>query len=127
MRQFTTIAQAKKDFKLSYLGNINASSKMIKNKKVSNNYTYAIYLAPASESGYNVCKNSTPECRLGCLATSGRAGIELHTEGVTMIHDARIKKAILFNENPEYFMNWLVAEMRYFESGIWDEARSAHL
>ena len=68
---FTTIGQAKKQTGLSYLGGINISSKMIKNKKVSGNYTYIIYLAPANQSGYNVCLFSTPECRLGCLATSG--------------------------------------------------------
>ncbi len=86
--KFTTIAKAKKQTGLSYLG----------------------YLAPASLSGYNVCSHSTPECRMGCLNTSGRAGIE-EFAGLTMIQDARIKKTKLFYEHPEFFMAWLMAEI----------------
>lgn len=109
--EFTTIANAKKQTKLSYLGRINASSKLMKNEKVSGNYTYAIYLAPANESGYNVCCHSTPECRLGCLATSGRAGMELKG-GITMTKNCRITKSKLFFEHREFFMNWMFAEIR---------------
>ena len=71
--KFTTIQQAKIQTGLSYLGNINISAKMIKNKKINHEYTYLIYLSPAKTSGYNVCTHSTNECRLGCLATSGHA------------------------------------------------------
>ena len=74
---FTTISKAKKETGLSYLGKINISAKLAKNGKVNHQYTYGIYLAPANTSGYNVCSHSTPECRLGCLATSGRAGMEI--------------------------------------------------
>lgn len=108
---FTTIPAAKKQTGLSYLGGINVSAKMIKNLKVSNNLTYAIYLAPAMVSGYNVCPNSTPECRLGCLATSGRAGMDI-LSGKGMVERARINKTKLFHEHNEFFMNWLVAEIR---------------
>lgn len=112
---FTTISKAKKQTGLSYLGGINISAKMIKNKKISGNYTYIIYLAPASTSGYNVCAYSTPECRNACLATSGRAGMEL-IAGKTVIQNARIKKTKLFHEEQEFFMNWLVAEMKYYQA-----------
>ena len=114
MNQFTTIADAKKQTGLSYLGNINSSAKLIKNKKVSGHYTYCIYFAPAKESGYNVCPYSTPECRLGCLATSGRAGMEL-TAGKKMIHDCRVKKTKLFFEETAYFMAWMIAEIKYYQ------------
>ncbi len=112
--EFTTIAEAKKQTGLSYLGTINASAKMMKNKKVNHQYTYAIYLAPAMESGYNVCSHSTPECRLGCLATSGRAGMELMA-GKCKTKNARIKKTRLFYEESEFFMAWLMAEIKMYQ------------
>ena len=111
---FTTIQKAKKETGLSYLGTINASAKMMKNKKVNHQYTYAIYLAPAKQSGYNVCSHSTPECRLGCLATSGRAGMELMA-GKSKTKDCRIRKSQLFYEEPEYFMAWMIAEIKYYQ------------
>jgi hypothetical protein len=112
--KFTTIAQAKKDTGLAYLGTINSSAKIRKNKKISNQYTYILYLAPASQSGYNVCPFSTSECRLGCLATSGHAGIEL-IAGKTRIKDSRIKKTRLFYENPAYFMTWMISEIEFYQ------------
>jgi hypothetical protein len=111
--KFTTIAAAKKETGLSYLGNINVSSKLAKNAKVFNTYTYCIYLAPAKTSGYNVCPYSTPECRLGCLATSGRAGMELIANKTT-IHDCRIKKTRLLKEHTHFFMQWMIAEINGF-------------
>jgi hypothetical protein len=109
--KFTTIGEAKKLAKLSYLGGVNISAKMIKNMKVSNNMTFAMYLAPAMVSGYNVCPNSTHECRIGCLATSGRAGMDI-LSGKNMVINARIKKTKLFFEDNEFFMDWLFAELK---------------
>jgi len=109
--KFTTIANAKKQTGLSYLGNIGSSAKTTRSKDFSHQYTYAVYLSPANVSGYNVCPFSTKECRLGCLATSGRAKIEYHT-GTSMIADARKKKTILFHENKDFFMQWLIAEIK---------------
>lgn len=108
---FTTIGNAKKQTGLSYLGGVNISAKMIKNEKVSGNLTYVMYLAPASESGYNVCSYSTPECRLGCLSTSGRAAMDLNS-GQNIIKKARIAKSKLFFEENEFFMQWLFADLR---------------
>lgn len=108
--EFMNQAQAKRATGVSYIGSINSSAKLIKNKKVSNNYTYVIYLAPANTSGYNVCAHSTPECRLGCLATSGRVIMEI-AAGTNTIQNARIKKTQLLFENQEYFMQWVVVEM----------------
>jgi hypothetical protein len=106
---FTTIGQAKKQTGLSYLGGVNISSKLTKNMKV-NVMTYCIYLSPAHTSGYDVCPESTFECRLGCLATSGRAAMDI-ASGQNIIRNARIKKTELFFEENEFFMGWLVAEM----------------
>jgi len=114
MLKFTTIGNAKKQTGLSYLGGVSTSAKMMHSQEYSHQYTYAIYLAPANTSGYNVCKNSTPECRLGCLATSGHAGMEL-TAGRCVIKNARIKKTRLFYEEPEFFMAWMFAEIRQYQ------------
>jgi len=107
--KFTSIGKAKKETGLSYLGGINISSKLAKNMKV-NVMTYCLYLSPSKTSGYDVCTESTTECRLGCLATSGRAAMDIAC-GANIIANARIKKTKLFFEHNEYFMAWLVAEM----------------
>lgn len=109
--EFTSIGQAKKATGLSYLGGINISAKMIKNKKVFNQRTYSLYLAPAKLSGYEVCKFASTFCRKGCLNTSGRAGMEHNMEKKT-ITNARIKKTRLFFEHKQFFMDWLVAEIQ---------------
>ena len=109
--KFTTIANARKQTGLSYLGGVATSSKMSHSKEFSHQHTYAIYLAPAKTSGYNVCTHSTPECRLGCLNTSGRAGIEIFS-GLDMIKNCRIKKTRLFYEETEFFMHWMFAEIK---------------
>jgi hypothetical protein len=112
--KFTTIANAKKETGLAYLGNVNSSSKIIRNLKVGH-YTYSLNLSPANTSGFNVCPYSTPECRLGCLATSGRSGIEIFS-GKTIIRDCRIKKTRLFYENTAYFLQWLISELKSWQA-----------
>ncbi len=112
--EFTTIANARKQTGLSYLGGVSTSSKIAHSQSYSHQHTYAIYLAPANVSGYNTCSHSTPECRIGCLNTSGRAGIEQFS-GLTKIHDCRVKKTKLFYEQPEFFMAWVIAEIKYYQ------------
>jgi hypothetical protein len=111
--KFTTIGNAKKMTKLSYIGGINISAKIKKNQKVHNQMTYIIYLAPANQSGYNVCPHSTPECRLGCLSTSGRAGMSI-LSGSNIVQNARIKKTKLFFEHTEFFLNWTIKEIQKY-------------
>lgn len=109
--KFTTISQAKKETGLSYLGGVATSAKISHSKEFSHQYTYGLYLAPASISGYNTCSHSTNECRMGCLNTSGRAGIEIFS-GTDRIKQSRIKKTKLFYEHNEFFMDWLIAEIK---------------
>lgn len=111
MMKFTTIGKAKKLTGLSYVGNINSSAKLGHSQEFSQQYTYAIYLAPAKTSGYNTCAYSTPECRMGCLNTSGRAGIE-EFSGLCGIKNARIKKTRLLFEETAFFMDWMIAEIK---------------
>ena len=111
---FTTISNAKKLTGLSYLGGVNISQKIVKSQKVDNIMTYCLYLSPAKTSGYQVCPFSTPECRKGCLATSGRAKVEL-LSGISSIKDCRINKTKLFFEHQDFFMQWLIAEISTYQ------------
>ena len=105
--KFTTISSAKKQTKLSYLGSVASSSKIAKGLQY-NEMTYILYLAPASQSGYNVCPMSTEECRTACLTESGHNRIDVKKNN---INKARIAKTKLFFEHREFFMTWLVTEI----------------
>ena len=109
-KPFATIAEARRLIGVSYLGGINTSSKLMKNQKISGHYTYIVYLAPAATSGFNVCTHSTPECRSGCLATSGRALMELRCGG-NRIQTSRMRKTVLLKTNPDYYLAWLITEI----------------
>jgi hypothetical protein len=105
--KFTTIGSAKKLTGLSYLGSVASSSKIAKGLKY-NEMTYILYLAPASQSGYNVCPMSTEECRTACLTESGHNRIDVKKNN---INKARIKKTKLFFEHRDFFMAWLIMEI----------------
>ena len=105
--KFTTISSAKKLTGLSYLGSVASSSKIAKGLKY-NEMTYILYLAPAEQSGYNVCPMSTEECRTACLSESGHNRIDVKKNA---INKARIKKTKLFFEERDFFMSWLVKEI----------------
>lgn len=105
--KFTTISSAKKLTGLSYLGSVASSSKIAKGLKY-NEMTYILYLAPAEQSGYNVCPMSTEECRTACLSESGHNRIDIKKNA---INKARIKKTKLFFEERNFFMSWLVTEI----------------
>jgi len=109
--EFISIADAKRQTGFSYLGSVNASAKIKKNGTVSGQHTYSLYLAPAKTSGYQVCPFATKDCKRGCLATSGHAGMELQAGKCTVIQDARIGKTRLFFEHRTFFMNWLIEEL----------------
>jgi hypothetical protein len=109
--EFINRSRAKKQTGLSYLGNVEINPKLMKSTKVSNVKTYSLMLSPSNTSGYNVCPYSTPECRLGCLHNSGRVKVE-DRSGKDKIRKARIKRTKLFVEEQEFFMNWLIAEIK---------------
>lgn len=107
--EFTTIARAKKQTGLSYLGSV---SKTVKHKK-SLKYgemTYSLYLSPANTSGYEVCPGRTAECTRFCLNESGMNKMVQNNRG-DVINASRIKKTRLFFEHREFFMKWMIAEI----------------
>ena len=105
--KFSTIGNAKKQTGLSYLGSVASSSKIAKGLEY-NEMTYILYLAPANQSGYEVCPMRTPECTEACLTESGHNRIDVKKNA---INKARIAKTKLFFEQREFFMGWLVTEI----------------
>lgn len=110
--EFISKAQAKRETGLSYLGGVATSSKIKKGLKYDE-MTYIIYLAPAKMSGYEVCPMRSAECTAACLNESGHNKIDIHEN---KINKSRITKTKLFFEHREFFMYWLV-----------DEIKAAHL
>ena len=108
---FVSLAKAIRETRFSYLGNVNHSYKLKKNGKVSGQLTYGLYLAPHKLSGYNVCPNATKECIAGCLYASGHTAVEIFA-GRNVIQNARIGKTKLFFEQQEFFMAWMIAEIK---------------
>ena len=111
--EFKTLAQAKLETGLSYLGKINNGAKHIKAGKYGE-LVYTIYLAPGNMSGYEVCPGRTPECTALCLNESGHNRMESDTRG-NFINDSRIKKTKLFFDEREFFTRWVIFEIN---SGI---------
>jgi hypothetical protein len=105
--KFTTVSNAKKVTGLSYLGSVASSSKIAKGLQY-NEATFILYLAPANQSGYEVCPMRTAECTEACLTESGHNRIDVKKNA---INKARIKKTKLFFEEREFFMAWLVTEI----------------
>lgn len=106
--EFKTIAQAKRETGLSYIGMVNNSTKHEKAYKF-NELVYTIYLSPADKSGYEVCPKRTKECTLLCLDESGRNRMDTK---LNRINDSRIKKTKMFFENREFFVRWVIEEIK---------------
>jgi len=111
--EFTTLAAAKRLTGLSYLGSISETTKHKKSMKYGE-LTYSLYLAPAKTSGYEVCPGRTKECAMLCLNESGLNTMTQNIKG-DVINKSRITKTRLFFEHREFFMKWMVFEIR---SGI---------
>lgn len=82
---------------------IEADAKTKKGEKLGV-LTGVLYLAPADESGYEVCPKRSKGCTAACLFTSGRGGMQ-------MVKDSRINKTLWFHENRETFMATIVKDI----------------
>lgn len=111
--EFISRAQAERVTGHSYLGSVSYTVKHQKSMKYGE-LTYSLYLSPGKTSGYEVCPGRTAECSKLCLHESGMNTMTQKIKGDT-INVARIKKTRLFFEDREFFMNWMIAEIR---SGI---------
>jgi hypothetical protein len=66
--------------------------------------TFGIHLAPADESGKNVCPSSSAGCREACLYKAGFGSYPF-------VQRARIKKTQLFSSDPKAFTLTLIGEV----------------
>jgi hypothetical protein len=105
--EYKNITDARIKTGLSYLGQVNNSSKHEKAYKYDE-LVYTIYLAPAKSSGYEVCPMRTDECTKFCLNESGRNRMDIHKN---TINNARITKTKLFFENRQFFVRWMFDEI----------------
>jgi hypothetical protein len=67
--------------------------------------TWVLHLAPAALSGFNACPWSTPQCRAGCLNTSGRGAM-------SGTQAARVRRTQLFADLPAAFLALVLHEVR---------------
>lgn len=75
-------------------------------------YSSAVmHFAPASLSGYNVCRWSSAGCRGGCLNTAGHGGIVKRGETTNAIQLARIARTRWFFEDRPSFLAQLYGEI----------------
>jgi len=110
MYKFITKAQARRLTGLNYLASVSRTVKHKKSKKYGE-LTLSLYLAPAKSSGYEVCPGRTAECTRLCLNESGMNSMVQDVKG-DVINDSRITKTRLFFEQRDFFMDWLIFEIK---------------
>lgn len=74
-----------------------------------------LHLAPANQSGYEVCQFRTPGCTAACLNTAGRGGIPQpgRTDGhLNVIQAARVRRTKQFFEDRPQFFDDLIKDIR---------------
>ena len=117
--QFTSV-----NWKFGLINNTNGDNIMKKlltaphgntktNKSLKLGYAnYILHLAPANESGHNVCPMATAGCKAACLNTAGRAQwIKDKAGNMNPIHTARIRKTKMFFEDRSAFLAQLKKEI----------------
>jgi hypothetical protein len=80
-----------------------ANAKIRKGEKLGYQ-TFGIHLAPASLSGFNVCKDASAGCAASCLNTAGMGVF-------STVQNARIEKTRLFFKDKALFLSRLFKEI----------------
>ena len=88
--------------KYGYL--LGKSAKIDKSDKYSDYENFIMYLAPADESGYNVCPNASAGCKAACLNTAGRGKF-------TNVQQTRINRTLHYVKDRVGFMVNLTSEI----------------
>jgi hypothetical protein len=83
---------------------LTTSNQKIKKGEKLGYMTFGVHLAPANQSGFNVCKSASEGCKIACLATSGMGAF-------STVQKARIEKTRFFFKEREKFMAQLVKEV----------------
>ena len=84
--------------------NIDNNAKTIKGQKLKVK-TAILYLAPANESGFNMCPMASAGCKSACLFTAGRGKFNNVRQG-------RINKTIYFMKDRKNFLKQLIKEIK---------------
>jgi hypothetical protein len=74
--------------------------------------SYILHLAPADESGHEVCPKRTAGCTKGCLNKSGHGGMFKPGETSNPVQRARIRRTKYFFANRDAFMVDLAQDIR---------------
>lgn len=80
-----------------------ANAKIRKGEKIGFR-TFGIPLAPASLSGFNVCKDASAGCAAACLNTAGMGAF-------SNVQNSRIEKTRLFFKDKAVFLSQLIKEI----------------
>jgi hypothetical protein len=80
-----------------------ANAKIRKGEKIGFR-TFGIHLAPASLSGFNVCKDASAGCAAACLNTAGMGAF-------SNVQNSRIEKTRLFFKDKAIFLSQLIKEI----------------
>jgi hypothetical protein len=89
---------------IKYFGSVGSNAKTIKSDKKTNYLTHIMYLAPSTQSGYNVCPMASKGCAEACLFTAGRGAMK-------SVKDARIRRTHLWFEDREAFKTCVYDEL----------------
>ncbi len=93
-----------REYRITYFGAIGKNIKTLKSDLKTDFLTYLIYLAPHTQSGYNVCPMASPGCAKACLFTAGHGRYK-------MVQDARIRRTKFFFEHRDYFKACVFSEI----------------
>lgn len=92
------------------LGSGDSNPKLRKSDQAGTPFrTWGLALAPARESGFQLCSSSSPGCRATCLYRQGHARLD------TTIAACRIVKTVAFREHREWFERQLTHELSTIE------------
>jgi hypothetical protein len=97
--------------KFNLLSKYGTNAKTVKSDKSGEYLTAILYLAPADMvKGINLCPMAVlAGCKSGCLNTAGRGAFN-------NVQSARIRKTLLYRDNPELFMSQLYDDLVKHES-----------
>ena len=94
-------------YKSKKLLNLDENPKTIKGQKLKIK-TAILYLAPANESGFNMCPMASAGCKSACLFTAGRGQM-------SNVRQGRINKTIWFMKDRASFLKQLIFEIKRHE------------
>lgn len=80
-----------------------ANAKIKKGEKLGY-MSFGIHLAPAKQSGFNVCPSASKGCAVACLSSAGHGAF-------STVQAARVKKTLMFFKERELFMAQLIKEI----------------